>query len=191
MCASLTWHGEDLCSQQICSFVPDSVAAVVSRQPPGHEGLWAVRWLFKAPNWLPVILKLTRNRQAVMSCHLQHLAKCPTVPVELTYGICADLCVGVCVLTHLWMCVCVGVCVCKNVSLRNRWHQLLEFVTQTQNKSCRYFWMLACVWLLPYSLCCRATLCVCVCVCVCVWSAIWTDHCAHGPQQMWSEQWAG
>lgn len=96
----------------------------------GQQRLWADRWHFKASDTLPVVLKLTWNRQAVKSWHLQHAAKCPSVPLDQRLGrlVCSHLKINTCI--FVFLCVCARVRAhyneCRNVSLCNRWYKLLR-----------------------------------------------------------------
>lgn len=131
----------------------------------GPWRLWAVQWLFKASNWLPVVLKLTWNRQAVMSCHLQHLAKCPTVPIELTCRICEGLCAGACKLMHFCVRACMNdsakmsVCVTGGISF---WSLSLRPWTKAVGISERWLVSGCC-----FTLCAAGPHWVYVCVCAC------------------------
>lgn len=156
--------------------------------------LWAVWWHSKAPNCLrcikadikqtghnelpsPALSQTSDSSAATMSEQLS----APASENEYMLG-CELLCV--CVIINASMSFCVTVCI-------SFWS--LSFGPRT--KAVHTFGGLH-VSGCHLSLCTARQQCFSVCVCVCVlgegvWSVFRTNHCARGPQQMWSEQWAG
>lgn len=108
----------DLWNLQPTAFISSDLVAAV--QPLRANSLRAMRVmscpvvLESPPNWLPVALKLTWNRQVLMSCHLQYSTEDPTVPLD--QRLCRLVCRHVSNTTSLcvssFVCVCVCVCAC-------------------------------------------------------------------------------